>query len=148
MRLLNEFKEFIVKGNAIDMAVGIIIGGVFTPVVASLVADVIMPPIGFLVGGVDFSSLAIQLAPAVKAGDTHPIWQTTVGKDLAPVVISYGKFINTVIALVITGFAVFIMVKGMNKLRRQPDPVPATAPAPPEDVKLLGEIRDLLKAKA
>ncbi len=144
MGLLGEFKEFIVKGNAMDMAVGIIIGGVFTPVVGSLVADIIMPPIGFLIGGVDFSSLSIQIAPAVAKGETHPIWQTTVSKDLPAVVISYGKFINTVIALLITGFAVFLLVKGMNKLRRKPDPAPATPPAPPEDVKLLTEIRDLL----
>lgn len=144
MGLIAEFREFITKGNAVDMAVGIIIGGVFTPVVKSLVDDIIMPPIGFVLGGVDFSSLKIVLAEGVAVGETHPITQQVVTKAVPAVSINYGNFINTIIALLITGFAVFMLVKGLNRLRRQPAPAPAAPPAPPEDVKLLTEIRDLL----
>ncbi len=147
MGLIAEFKEFIIKGNAFDMAVGIIIGSVFTPLVQSLVKDIIMPPIGYALGGVDFSSYKITLAEGLKVGDKHPITQAIVAKDLPAVTINYGTFINTIIALLITGFAVFMIVKVLNKMRREPDPVPEAAPAPPEDVKLLTEIRDLLQSK-
>lgn len=145
-KLLGEFREFIVKGNALDLAVGIIIGAAFGAVVSSLVADIIMPPIGFLLGGVDFSNLHITLATAKKAGETNPINQMTYAKDMPAVVISYGKFINAIIALLIQGFAVFMVVKAINALRRKPDPLPEVAPAPPEDIKLLTEIRDALVA--
>jgi large conductance mechanosensitive channel len=144
MGLIGEFKEFITKGNAFDMAVGIIIGGAFTPVVGSLVKDIIMPPIGYVLGGVDFSGLKITLLEGLKEGETHPITQQVLTKAVDPVTINYGSFINTVISLLIIGFAVFMLVKAMNKLRRKPEPAPATPPAPPEDVKLLTEIRDLL----
>jgi large conductance mechanosensitive channel len=145
MGLIGEFRDFIVKGNAIDLAVGIIIGAAFGAVVNSLVADVIMPPIGALMGGIDFSNLGVELVKAVPAGAEHPITGLTneTGKELAPVVLRYGKFINALIALLIQGFAIFMVVKGINKLRK---PAPAAAPAgPPEDVLLLREIRDSLK---
>lgn len=144
MRLISEFKEFILKGNAFDMAVGIIIGGAFTPVVQSLVKDIIMPPIGYIIGGIDFSDLKITLVEGLKSGETHPITQQVLTKDIPAVTINYGSFLNTVISLLIVGFAVFILVKAINSLRRKPEQAPVTPPAPPEDVKLLTEIRDLL----
>jgi large conductance mechanosensitive channel len=144
MRLISEFKEFILKGNAFDMAIGIIIGGAFTPVVQSLVKDIIMPPIGDVIGGIDFSDLKITLAEGLKSGEAHPITQQVLTKDIPAVTINYGSFLNTVISLLIVGFAVFILVKAINSLRRKPEPAPAAPPAPPEDVKLLTEIRDLL----
>ncbi len=131
MSVLKEFKEFAVKGNVIDMAVGIIIGLAFGKVVTSLVNDIIMPPIGLLVGGVDFSKLAITLKAASE------------GKEA--VAISYGKFIQTTVDFIILAFAVFIMVKFINSLKRQEEAKPE--PAPPQEVLLLSEIRDLLKNK-
>jgi len=148
MGLIGEFKEFIVKGNAIDLAVGIIIGAAFGKVVDSLVKDVIMPPIGLLMGGVDFSDLKIPLSAKHLKGEVNPITHVTLGKDMDAVTINIGVFINAVISLVIIGFAVFAIVKAINMLRRKPDPVPETPPAPPEDVKLLTEIRDLLQSRA
>jgi len=147
MGLIGEFKEFITKGNAIDLAVGIIIGGAFGSVVNSLVKDVIMPPIGLLLGGVDFSDLKLKLADGLKAGQVNPITHLTLTKDLDPVTINYGSFINTVISLVIIGFSVFLIVKAVNVLRRKPTPAPEVPPAPPEDIKLLTEIRDLLQRR-
>ncbi|HEX8323651.1 MAG TPA: large-conductance mechanosensitive channel protein MscL [Tepidisphaeraceae bacterium] len=145
--LFAEFREFIVKGNAIDLAVGLIIGAAFGAVVTSLVNDILMPPLGVLLGGVDFSQLSVQLVGAHKAGDTNPINQMTYAKDTPAVVISYGKFINALIALLIQGFAIFLVVKAINRLRRKPNPVPEAPPAPPEDIRLLTEIRDALKAR-
>ena len=145
MGLVKEFKEFIIKGNAIDLAVGLIIGAAFGAVINSLVADVIMPPIGALMGGVDFSSLSYPVLDAVKAGDAHPVTQLKVEKDVPAVVISYGKFINAIIALMIQGFAIFMVVKAINTMKRKPAADPSTAP--PTDVQLLTEIRDLLKQK-
>lgn len=130
MRLIQEFKEFAVKGNVIDMAVGVIVGAAFGKIVTSLVGDVIMPPIGVLLGGVDFSSLAAT------------IHETTEGK---PVVIAYGKFIQTIVDFTIVAFVIFMAIKGINRLKR---PAPATVDAPPtytKDQELLIEIRDLLK---
>lgn len=149
MGLVKEFKEFIIKGNAIDLAVGLIIGAAFGAVINSLVTDVIMPPIGALMGGVDFSSLNYPIVEAVKAGETHPITQLKVDKDVPAVVVSYGKFINAMIALLIQGFAIFMVVKAINSMKRAPEAAPAAAPAaaPPADVLLLTEIRDLLKKK-
>lgn len=147
MGLIGEFKEFITKGNAIDLAVGIIIGGAFGAVVNSLVKDVIMPPIGLLLGGVDFSDLKLKLADGLKAGQVNPITHLTLTKDLDPVTINYGSFINTVISLLIIGFSVFLIVKAVNVLRRKPTPAPEVPPAPPEDIKLLTEIRDLLQRR-
>lgn len=147
MGLISEFKTFIVKGNAIDLAVGIIIGAAFGGVVTSLVTDVIMPPIGALLGGVDFSKLSIPLLAEVKAGQTHPITQLVVDKDIPAVVISYGKFINAVIALLIQGFAVFMVVKAINKLKRKEAVAPSAPPVPTKEETLLTEIRDILARK-
>lgn len=135
MSFISEFKQFAMRGNVFDMAVGIIVGGAFTPIVNSLVNDIIMPPIGMLLGGMDFSSLAITIR---KATETDPA-----------VMIRYGAFINTVISFVIVAFAVFILVKGMNRLSKKQEakPAPAAPPAPSAEEKLLTEIRDLLKDK-
>jgi large conductance mechanosensitive channel len=134
--MLKEFKEFAVKGNVLDMAVGIIIGAAFGTVVSSLVNDVIMPPIGLAMGGVDFSDIAIRLGTD-EAGE--------------PVAMGIGLFINNVISFLIVAFAVFMLVKSFNKLKRQEEAAPAAPPAPPEpsaEERLLAEIRDLLKARA
>lgn len=131
MSVLKEFKEFAVKGNVIDMAVGIIIGVAFGKVVSSVVSDIIMPPIGLLVGGIDFSKLAITLKAASEG---------TEG-----VVISYGKFIQTTVDFIIIAFAIFLMIKVINSLKRQEEAKPE--PAPTKEVLLLTEIRDLLKNK-
>ncbi|BBT14929.1 large conductance mechanosensitive channel [Pseudomonas sp. SLBN-26] len=133
MSLLSEFKAFAVKGNVVDMAVGIIIGAAFGKIVSSFVGDVVMPPVGLLVGGVDFSDLAITL----KAAEGN-----------APaVVLAYGKFIQTVLDFVIVAFAIFMGVKVINKLKREEAAAPEVPPAPTKDQELLSEIRDLLKAQ-
>jgi large conductance mechanosensitive channel len=133
MGMMQEFKTFAVKGNVVDMAVGIIIGAAFGKVVSSVVADVIMPPIGLLVGGIDFSDLAVTLKAA--AG------------DVAAVTLNYGKFIQTVVDFVIVAFAVFMLVKGINSLKRKEAAAPASPPAPSKEETLLAEIRDILKQK-
>jgi len=131
--MIQEFKEFAVKGNVVDMAVGIIIGAAFGKIVSSFVGDVIMPPIGVLLGGVDFTGLAITLKEA--AG------------DVPAVVLGYGKFIQTVVDFTIVAFAIFMAIKAMNTLKRKEEAAPAAPPAPSAEVVLLEEIRDLLKAK-
>lgn len=146
-KFISEFREFILKGNALDLAVGIIIGAAFGTVVSSLVQDIMMPPIGFLLGGVDFSDLHVTLANARHKGDVNPLTHLTLDKDMPAVVIGYGKFINAVITLVIQGFAVFLIVKGINMLRRKPKSADEVPPAPPEDIKLLTEIRDALRSR-
>ena len=146
MGLISEFKTFIVKGNAIDLAVGLIIGAAFGALVNSLVNDVLMPPIGAMMGGVDFSDLTIQLQGARKAGEKL-INGMTAKRDMAAVVISYGKFINAVIALIIQGFCIFLVVKAINRLNRKEAIAPSTPPAPTTEEKLLTEIRDLLAMK-
>ncbi len=135
MSLLNEFKEFAVKGNVIDMAVGIIIGAAFGKVVSSVVSDVIMPPIGLIIGGMDFSKLAITLQAA--------------GAGKEAVLISYGRFLQTAIDFTIIAFAIFMMIKGINALKRQEaaQPAPAEESGPTKEELLLTEIRDLLKQK-
>ena len=130
MGMMKEFKEFAVKGNVIDMAVGIIIGAAFGKIVSSFVGDVIMPPIGVLVGGIDFSNLALTIKGAAGG--------------VPAVVISYGKFIQTVVDFTIVTFAIFIAVKGINSLKRKEE-APETPSAPSEQEVLLTEIRDLLK---
>jgi large conductance mechanosensitive channel len=145
MGLIAEFRDFIVKGNAIDLAVGIIIGAAFGAVVNSLVTDVIMPPIGAAMGGIDFADKGIELVKAVPKGEAHPITGLTVIKDTPAVVLAYGKFINACIALLIQGFAIFMVVKVINKMRKKQEAAPAAPPPPPADVVLLTEIRDLLK---
>ena len=136
MSMVKEFKEFAMRGNVIDMAVGIVIGGAFGKIVTSLVNDVIMPPIGWLTGGVDFSKLKWILKPADDSDPKHKI---------AEVAINYGTFINTVITFIIIAFAIFILVKIINKVHKKEEAAPA---APPADVALLTEIRDLLKNKS
>lgn len=135
--MLNEFKEFIMRGNAMDMAVGIIMGAAFSTMVGSLVEDVIMPPIGWLMGGVDFSTIFFSLT-----GEEYPNLQAA--KDAGAPVIGIGAFINAIINLLLVGFAVFMLVKGVNKMNRAKEEEPAPE-APPADVTLLTEIRDLLK---
>lgn len=131
MGMMKEFKEFAVKGNVVDMAVGIIIGAAFGKIVSSFVGDVIMPPIGVLIGGIDFSALAFTLKAA--AG------------DVPAVVISYGKFIQTLIDFTIVAFAIFIAVKTINTLKRKEEEAPAAPAEPAAQEVLLTEIRDLLK---
>jgi large conductance mechanosensitive channel len=131
MSFLQEFKAFAMKGNVVDMAVGIIIGAAFGKIVSSFVGDVIMPPLGLLIGGVDFSNLAIMLKPAV--GDTPPV------------MLAYGKFIQTVVDFLIVAFAIFVAIKAMNSLRHREEAKPAPPPAPSKEEVLLAEIRDLLK---
>lgn len=131
MSILSEFKAFAVKGNVVDMAVGIIIGAAFGKIVSSFVGDVVMPPLGVLIGGVDFSDLAIVLKAA--EGDT------------AAVTLAYGKFIQSVIDFLIVAFAIFMGVKVLNKLKREEAAAPAEPPAPTKEQELLSEIRDLLK---
>ena len=139
MGFLKEFKAFALKGNVMDMAVGVIIGGAFGKIVTSLVNDVIRPPIGLLVGGVDFTNLKLVIKKAVVEG----------GAEIAPAVTwNYGAFIQQVVDFTILAFCVFMMVKVMNKLMKKEEAKPAPAPAPPAPSKeelLLTEIRDLLK---
>ena len=131
MSLIKEFKEFAMKGNVVDMAVGVIIGAAFGKIVTSLVADVLMPPLGVVLGGMDFSSLSVIVKDAVG---TAPA-----------VTVNYGKFIQTIVDFAIVAFVIFIALKGINKLKR-PEPVaPAPEPGPTKDQELLMEIRDLLK---
>ncbi len=141
--MLNEFKKFAVKGNMLDMAVGIIIGGAFGTIVKSLVSDVIMPPIGLLMGGVDFSKLQLTLQDATAAVMER---EKMITPAVEAVSINYGSFINNVISFLIVAFAVFMLVKGMNKLKEKEEEAPKKAPEPSAEEKLLGEIRDLLKA--
>lgn len=134
MSIVKEFKEFAVRGNVIDMAVGIIIGAAFGKIVSSLVADVIMPPIGLALGGVNFSALAITLKQAV--GETPAV------------VIGYGKFIQAIVDFTIVAFAIFMMVKQVNAFKKKEVEAPKPAPAPSQEETLLTEIRDLLKARS
>jgi large conductance mechanosensitive channel len=137
--MLKEFKEFAMKGNMLDMAVGIIIGAAFGKIVDSLVKDVIMPPIGLLMGGVDFSNLFMVL----KEGATKaPYASVDIAQKAGAVTWNYGVFINTIISFLIVAFAVFLLVKGVNKARNAEPPAP---PPTPEDTVLLRQIRDSLK---
>lgn len=130
MGMITEFKEFAMKGNMVDMAVGIIMGGAFGTIIKSLVDDVIMPPIGLLMGGVDFSNLKLVL----KEGTG----------DVEAVAINYGLFINALIAFTIVAFVLFQLIKGMNAMKKKEEAAPA---APPKSEVLLEEIRDALKAR-
>ena len=136
--VLQEFKKFAMRGNVIDMAVGIIIGGAFGKIVSSIVGDIIMPAVGLLVGGVNFTDLKIVLKHAVMEGD----------KVITPAVsINYGNFIQVTFDFIIVAFAVFLLVKAVNSLTKKKEEAPAAPAPPPADVQLLTEIRDLLKAK-
>ncbi len=131
MSFLTEFRDFAMRGNVVDMAVGIIIGGAFGKIVSSFVADVMMPPLGLLIGGVDFTDLSITLMAATP--------------DATAVVIGYGKFLQTVVDFVIIAFAIFLVIKAMNTLKRKQEEAPAAPAEPPKQEVLLTEIRDLLK---
>ena len=136
MSMLQEFKSFALKGNVVDMAVGVIIGGAFGKIVSSLVADVLMPPIGMMMGGVDFSNLAFTLKEATL--------------EKPAVLVKYGMFINTVIDFTIVAFVIFMVIKGMNSMKKKEAAAPSAPPAPPApsaEEKLLKEIRDILKSK-
>lgn len=138
--MFQEFKDFIVKGNAFDLAVGVIIGGVFGAVVTSLVGDILMPPVGTMLGGADFSNLFVTLKDGAAAAG--PYVSLAAAKEAGAVTLNYGAFINTLVNLVIVGFVLFMLVKGVNAARK---PAPAPPVATPEDVVLLREIRDALK---
>ena len=139
MGMLKEFKEFAVKGNMVDLAVGIIIGGAFGKVVSSLVSDVLMPPLGYLIGGINFTDIKIHLKT--------PVLQGLGGTLPEGVTINVGNFIQSLVDFTIIAFAVFIMVKAINSMHKKAEEAPA-APAPPtKQEELLAEIRDLLKKK-
>src|SRR5688572_16554478 len=140
--MLKEFKEFAMRGNVMDMAVGIIIGASFGKIITSLVNDVIMPPIGLLMGNVDFSNLFVNL------GMTQPYTSVAEAEAAGAPIIKYGIFINTVLDFVIVAFAIFLVIRGINKLRRKQAVAPATPPAPTTEEKLLMEIRDLLRSQS
>jgi large conductance mechanosensitive channel len=145
MNILKEFKEFALKGNVVDLAVGVIIGVAFGKVVTSIVNDIIMPPIGKIMGGVNFTDLFINLDPSKLAKDGSAIKSLAQAKEAGAAVIAYGSFINTVIDFTIVAFCIFMIVKVMNTLKRKPAPS-----APPELTRgenLLMEIRDVLKTR-
>ena len=137
-----EFREFAVKGNVVDMAVGIIIGAAFGKIVDSLVKDLIMPPIGLLLGKVDFTNLFAVLKPGAVPG---PYLTVEAAQKAGAVTFNYGIFINTMISFVIVAFAVFLLVRAINRLRREAQAKPAEPAAPPEEIALLREIRDAVK---
>lgn len=139
--MLKEFRDFAMRGNVIDLAVGIIIGAAFTTVVNSLVKDIIMPPIGYIMNGIDFSNFFIALT---GTGDYASL---KAAQDAGVVSINYGVFINAVINFLIVAFAVFILVKQVNRFRKQEAAAPAAPPAPTTSEKLLTEIRDLLQKR-
>ena len=136
-----EFREFAMRGNVIDLAVGIIIGAAFTTIVNSLVNDLIMPPLGLLIGGIDFSGFFVTLK-----GGSYP--NVEAAKAAGAVTMNYGLFVNAVIRFVIVAFAIFILVKQINRLNREPPAEPPPPPEPSREEVLLAEIRDLLKARS
>ena len=136
MGMFSESREFIARGNVVDLAVGVIIGGAFGAITKSLVEQVVMPPIGLAMGGLDFSKMAIVLKPDNPATPANEL-----------VAIQYGAFFNTVIQFLIIAWVVFLLVKGVNALRRQEAEAPSAPPAPTKEETLLTEIRDLLKAR-
>ena len=133
MSMMSEFKDFAMKGNVVDMAVGVVIGGAFKTVVTSFTNDILMPPIGLLLGGVDFSSLAVKIKSASEGAEA--------------VAINYGVFINTVLDFLIIAFAIFMIVKAMNAAQKQEEEAPAAPPEPSKEEVLLGEIRDALRSR-
>lgn len=136
--LLKEFKDFAMKGNVVDMAVGVVIGGAFGKIVSSLVADIIMPPIGLLLGGVNFTDLKVTLKDAV----------VTDGVQVAEAVtLNYGNFLQTTLDFLIIAFAIFMVIKAIMSFKKKEEAAPAAPPAPTKDQVLLEEIRDLLKNK-
>lgn len=133
MSMMSEFKSFAMRGNVVDMAVGIVIGGAFGKIVSSFVADVLMPPIGLLLGNVDFSDLAVTLQAA--------------GEGVEAVTLRYGVFIQTVVDFIIIAFAIFMVVKAMNSVMQKEEEAPPPPPKPSKEEELLTEIRDALRAK-
>lgn len=131
MSMMTEFRDFAMRGNVVDMAVGIVIGGAFGKIVSSFVNDVLMPPLGMAMGGVNFTDLAVTLKEAV--GET------------AAVTLNYGSFIQTVVDFIIIAFAIFMVIKAMNSMKKKEEEKPAAPPKPTAEETLLGEIRDLLK---
>lgn len=135
MGFLKEFKEFAMRGSVIDLAVGVVIGGAFGKIVTSLVDDVIMPPIGYITGGVDFTELKYVITEADEAA------------EVAEVAVNYGNFINVIIQFLIIAFCIFLVIKGINSLKKKEEEVPAAAPDPSREEVLLTEIRDALRNK-
>ena len=135
MGVMKEFKEFAMRGSVVDLAVGVVIGGAFGKIVTSLVDDVIMPPIGYLMGGIDFSEMKYVIEPGDEAN------------EIAETAISYGNFINVIIQFLIIAFCIFLVIKGINSMKRKEEEAPAAPPAPSKEEVLLTEIRDLLKTK-
>jgi large conductance mechanosensitive channel len=138
---VQEFKEFAMRGNVVDLAVGLVIGAAFGAIVNSLVNDIIMPPIGLVMGNVDFSDLFIDLSD-------QEYTSLAAARDAGAPVIAYGAFINVVINFIIVAFAIFLVIKGMNRMRRKQEQAPVETPVPPRQETLLEEIRDILKARA
>ena len=139
MGMLSEFREFAMKGNVVDLAVGVVIGAAFGKIVTSLVDDIIMPVVGKLAGGVDFATLAVILTPAVVGPD---------GKQTAAaVLLRYGAFIQSIVNFLIIAFAIFLVVKAINRMRRVEPAATAAPPAPAEDIVLLTQIRDALRSR-
>ncbi|GGH31736.1 large-conductance mechanosensitive channel protein MscL [Sphingobacterium alkalisoli] len=135
MSFLKEFKEFAMRGSVVDLAVGVVIGGAFGKIVTSLVNDIIMPPIGYLTGGVDFASLKYVLKDANEAAGTEEV------------AVGYGNFVNVIIQFLIVAFCIFLVIKGINSLKRKEIEAPPVAPTPSKEEVLLTEIRDLLRDK-
>ena len=135
MGFLKEFKEFAMRGSVVDLAVGVVIGGAFGKIVTSLVDDIIMPPIGYLTGGVDFSALKYILKEGNEAA------------GVTEVAVTYGNFINVIIQFLIIAFCIFLVIKGLNSLKREEEVAPEAAAAPSKEEALLSEIRDILKNK-
>jgi large conductance mechanosensitive channel len=147
MSIIKEFKDFAVKGNVVDLAVGVILGVAFGKVVTSVVNDIIMPPIGKALGGVNFTDLFFNLDPAKLAKDGSVIKSLAQAKEAGAAVIAYGSFINTVIDFTIVAFCIFMIVKAMNYLKKPAPAQPAAPLEPTREERLLGEIRDILKAR-
>jgi len=139
--MLKEFRDFAMRGNVLDMAIGIVIGGAFGKIVSSLVGDVIMPPIGILMGKVDFSQLYVNLS-----GTPYPT--LAAATEAGAATLRYGLFLQTIIDFIIVALAIFMLVKAVNKAKKKQEEKPAAPPAPSKQEVLLGEIRDLLKARA
>lgn len=138
MPILKEFKAFAMRGNVVDMAVGIIIGGAFGKIIASLVNDVIMPPVGVLIGGVDFANLKLVLKQASV---------DAAGKEIPAVAVNYGSLVNTVVNFLIIAFAIFMVIKAINFAKKKEEAAPAAPPAPSAEEKILTEIRDILSSR-
>lgn len=141
--MLQEFKKFALEGNMLDMAVGIVLGAAFATIVTSMVNDVIMPPIGLLVGGVDFSDLFVVLSPG---GTPAPYATLQAATDAGAVTLNYGRFLNTVVNFILVAGSVFFVIRGFNRMRRKKEDQETGAPPPSRQEELLAEIRDLLRS--